>query len=516
MPLRRSVRIFLWIFVTLVAVLAIAALSVLTVPPPLERILQARVEQALQEHYGRDVQLENLHVTLVPFFRASADNFVLPNRDGEALPPFIFIKHLTAEADTLELWRSPIHLTWLKLDGLVINVPPKRDKPATQPGPPKRHRHLANFVIDKVQADGTMLYILPKQAGRDPMEFDLRQLSLRSAGIGQPMNFKAELTNPKPPGIIHTAGKFGPWDTAEPSGTPVSGHYTFDHADLSIFNGIAGILSSTGDYQGQLNNIVVDGKTDVPDFKLDRGARPVHLTTQFHAVVDGTNGNTYLQPVDAHFLNSHVIASGAVAGEPGKKGKTISLDIDIRDSRIEDMLALATGKGGNLLEGAITTQAKLVLPPGDQDVLDKMSLAGRFKVSNARFVSPDVQSKIDSLSRRGQGKPDDASIRNVPTEFIGVFRLQNARMSFSELRFNVPGVAVQMNGTYGLRAEKLDFVGEVRLQATASHTMTGIKRWVVVPFDPIFKKNGAGTYLPVHVEGTKSNPQINLDWKKVL
>ena len=124
------------------------------------------------------------------------------------------------------------------------------------------------------------------------------------------MRFTAELTNPKPPGLIRTTGSFGPWNMDNPSETEVSGHYEFRNADLAVFNGISGILSSVGDYTGALDNIIVDGTTDTPDFKLDSGASAVHLTTKFHAIVDGTNGNTYLQPVDAHFLNSSVTAKG--------------------------------------------------------------------------------------------------------------------------------------------------------------------------------------------------------------
>ncbi len=53
------------------------------------------------------------------------------------------------------------------------------------------------------------------------MEFDIRKLALKSAGIGQPMKFQAELTNPKPPGDIHSDGKFGPWNMDDPAATPV-------------------------------------------------------------------------------------------------------------------------------------------------------------------------------------------------------------------------------------------------------------------------------------------------------
>ena len=58
----------------------------LTVPAPLERWLQARVLLALRQHYQTRRQMENLHVTLLPEFYATADNFVLPNR-GEARSP---------------------------------------------------------------------------------------------------------------------------------------------------------------------------------------------------------------------------------------------------------------------------------------------------------------------------------------------------------------------------------------------------------------------------------------------
>jgi hypothetical protein len=515
MPVRRKFLAFVIVALVLIAVVAVSVSWLLTVPAPLERRLQARVEQALSEHFHRHVQLKNLHVTLIPVFEVSADDFVLPNRDVVNQPPFIAIKHFTAEANPLELLHGPIHVHSLKLQGLVINIAPKSESGGEGNAKPKKLRHLANFVIDRVEADGTLLYILSKNPDRDPMEFDIRKLALKSAGIGQPMRFQAELTNPKPPGDIHSNGKFGPWNMDDPSATPVGGHYTFEHADLSIFNGISGILSSSGDYTGQLNNIVVDGTTDTPDFKLDSGARAVHLMTQFHAIVDGTKGDTYLQPVKAQFLSSHVIAQGEVAGKKGQKGKTIRLDIDVHDSRVEDMVALATDKGA-LLTGSIMTKAKLLIPPGNQKVLEKLSLAGRFAVKDGHFPNPEVQGKLDALSRRGQGKPDAMEIHNVPANFAGVFRLANARMRFSTLNFEVPGVQVEMKGAYSIAQQELDFSGDVRLQATVSHTMSGIKRWVTVPFDPIFKKNGAGTYLPVNVQGSTEHPKIQLDWKKVL
>jgi len=518
MPTRQPKRRFmLWSLLAVLAVGASGFVCLLTVRSLLEGWLQKRVLQALGEHYHSDVQLQNLRVTMVPSFRARADNLVLPNRSGPNLPPLITVNHLTAQTGLLQLLRSPVHITWVKLDGLEIQVTPKRERTAGAPDEPKHHRHFANFVIDKVEADETKLIVLRKDPAKEPMEWDIHKLRLRGDGVDQATEFRAELTNPTPPGVIETTGHFGPWIFDEPSDTAVDGHYDFRHADLSVFNGISGILSSTGNYAGALYKIVVDGAAEVPDFQLDRGGQAVNLTTKFHAIVDGTNGNTYLQPVNAHFLKSHVVVvKGEVASKAGQKGKTIAMDVDLQDARVQDVLALASKSEPPIRTGWLKLQAQLTLPPGNEPVLQKMLLNGRFNVSEAKFAKDNVEKAITELSRRGQERPDDLTIRDVPAEFMGDFQLEKASMSFSKLQFSVPGVTAQMKGSYGLASEKLNFVGDVRLEASVSQTMTGAKRVVLVPFDPIFKRHGAGTYLPVSVSGTRSQPQIKVNWKKLF
>ncbi len=518
MPRRRPIRILLWCLLGVVVAVIVAALSLLTVPPPLEAYLQGRVIEALREHYHRDVQLQNLKVTLVPEFEASADNFVLPNLEP-SLPPFITAKHFIVRGALPELLRKPVHLGWLKFDGLEIHVPPKGSKPAGgsgNSGEPAKKIRLADFEIAKVFADGTMLYVHRKDPTADPMLFNIRKLSLRSAGIGQPMKFKAELTNALPPGLVDSTGYFGPWNFDEPSETKLGGHYVFQHADLSVFNGISGILSSTGDYTGALNNIIVDGTTDTPDFQLDRGATEVHLTTKFHAVVNGTNGNTYLQPVDAAFLNSHVICNGEVAGKPGVKGKTISLDVSVQNSQLQDLLQLASKSDQPAITGNIDFNGHVTVPPGNEVVLKKLLMNGNFQVEHARFTDQQIRNKIIELSRRGQGKPKDDSIQEAPAQFAGDFNFRNTVLTFRRLQFSVPGVAAQTKGSYGIASGKIDFVGDVRLDAKISDVVGGKEKWVLIPFDPLFMKHSAGTYLPVNISGTRNHPDINLDWKKIF
>jgi uncharacterized protein involved in outer membrane biogenesis len=516
MPIRRRTRIMLLILLAVTVVGVAGFVYLLTIPPPLERWLQGRMLLALREHYQTDVQLENLHVTLIPELYATADNFVLSNRGRSDVPPLITVKHMTIRANLFELLRTPVRVSRVTLDGMVIKVAPKRDQPDKEASTkPKYHTHLANFEIDHVEAGGTLLYILRKNPQAEPMLFELRKLALNSAGVGQPMAFTAELTNPTPPGLIQTKGHFGPWNFDDPAATPVDGDYDFQHADLSVFAGISGILSSQGKYTGALNNIVVDGKTDVPNFQLDSGGQEVHLTTKFHAIVDGTNGNTYLQPVNAHFLNSNVTTNGEVAGKPGQKGKTITLAVDISKAYVQDVLALAA-KGTPMLTGGIVLKATLVLPPEKQTVLQRMQLNGTFDLSNARFTQEKMKSVMDGLSRRGQGKPGDTSIEDVASDFRGDFDLRHSTITFTPLQFAMPGVAAQMKGSYGLTSGSLNFVGDVRLQATVSEAITGAKHVFLKPLDVLFKKNGAGTYLPVEVGGTREHPEVKLQWKKLF
>lgn len=131
-------------------------------------------------------------------------------------------------------------------------------------------------------------------------------------GPGQPLNFDVTLTNPKPAGDIHSTGRFGPLNEQSPRDSAVEGDYSSTNADLGSLRGIAGVLVSTGHYGGTLGRIEVVGQTDTPDFRLAVSGHPVSLHTDFHAIVDGTDGDTYLEPVRARFFHTSFTANGKV------------------------------------------------------------------------------------------------------------------------------------------------------------------------------------------------------------
>jgi hypothetical protein len=363
------------------------------------------------------------------------------------------------------------------------------------------------------------LRIHSRKPGKQPLQFDIQRLALHSVGKGQPMRFKAQLLNPTPPGLINSQGYFGPWRIDDLSETPVSGNYTFGNANLGVFQGISGRLSSEGRYDGHLKRIEVQGWTHTPDFTVGISGNPVDLKTQFNAVVDGTNGETLLQPVTARFLDSTVVASGAIENRPGTKGKTISLKVTADHAKVQDLMHLVV-KHTPPLTGIVRMRTRFDLPPGKQNVADKLHLQGWFSVERARFTDADVQQKILTLSRRGRGinKNEEAAVppERILSDLNGTFQLKNATMSFSELGFQVPGATVSLRGTYGLRSEAVDLTGELRLRATVSQTTTGIKAFLLKPFDPFFSRGRSGTVLPITVTGTGDHPQFGVDKRKLL
>ena len=135
-----------------------------------------------------------------------------------------------------------------------------------------------------------------------------------------------------------------------------------------------------------------------------------------------------------------------------------------------------------------------------------------------RAVSPatPAQSKIDELSRRGRGEPGNAEVSNVISAFGGNFTLRDGVLRLPGLRFSVRGARVDLDGRYSLRDQGLDFAGALRLDAPVSQTVTGFKSILLKPIDPLFRRNGAGTLLPIRISGTVNQPNFGVDAKKVF
>ena len=148
--------------------------------------------------------------------------------------------------------------------------------------------------------------------------------------------------------------------------------------------------------------------------------------------------------------------------------------------------------------------------------MDKLQLDGRFHIVAARFNSLDIQNKLDGLSRRGRGQPGQPGDGRTVSNMDGAFTMNDTAMTFRRLTFAVPGATIRLSGRYHMRDETLAFLGTLRLQATVSQTMTGLARFALKPIDPLFKRDGVGTVLPIRIGGTRSEPAFGLDVKAAI
>jgi hypothetical protein len=338
----------------------------------------------------------------------------------------------------------------------------------------------------------------------------MHELTMTSVSARTAMPFRSVLTNAVPPGTIDTSGSFGPWHRDDPGHTPIEGSFTFNDADLGVFKGISGMLSANGTYDGTLERIDVNGETFTPDFTVTVSGQPVPLAATYRATVDGTNGNTTLDQINARFLKTSLTAKGGVYDVEGVKGRIVTLDVDIASGRLEDVMRLAVKTARPPMTGALTLKTKFELPPGDRDVVQKLALDGVFNINDGRFTNAEVQKRINELSHRASAKKLDAPRAGVGSDFSGRFKLGDGRLTLNKLTFDVPGAIVELDGRYGLRTESLSFSGNLYMDARMSQTVSGWKSILLKIVDPFFRKNGR-TVVPIRIDGTRDKPQFGVD-----
>ena len=82
-----------------------------------------------------------------------------------------------------------------------------------------------------------------------------------------------------------------------------------------------------------------------------------------------------------------------------------------------------------------------------------------------------------------------------------------------------PGSTYQLThliaGTYDMTRELLDFHGDLLLDATLEKTTTGWKAVVAKLAQPLFRRPGGGSKLPIKITGPREKPEFGLDVGRV-
>ncbi|MBB5329557.1 AsmA-like C-terminal region-containing protein [Tunturiibacter gelidoferens] len=510
---RRSV--WGWILISLlIAVIVLAVIGEIAVHRAMP-ILKGRVIETLSSRFDSRVEIDGFSVSVLKGLEVSGEGLRIYAQDevvaAGATDPLIALGHFSFHANLLGLFVKPMHVRTVHVAGMVIHIPPREMRQQAPKG--QRHMGKIKILVDEIVFDDSRLIIGTIKPDKEPKEFEMSRIVMRNVGPDAPWRYDATLVNAIPKGDIHATGTFGPWNNESPGDSSVTGKYTFDHVDLNTIRGIGGMLSSVGEFSGQLNKIIVDGTTETPNFSLDTANHGVPLHTKFHAIVDGTSGDTYLQPVDARLGGSDFTCNGAVVNVKGK-GHIIDLDVNIPAGQIQDFLQLAVKTSPAVMTGGLQMKTKLHIRPGPQSVSKKIGLKGGFTLRQIHFTNPELEDKVDMLSLRAQGDPKAAKpgAEDVHSQMVGQFVMADGKLSFSKLDYTLPGADVSLAGEYTLDGERFEFDGKVRTKAKVSQMVASKWKSILLkPVDPFFKKDGAGAVIPVKVSGTRSAPKFGLD-----
>jgi hypothetical protein len=473
---------------------------------------EAAVTKTLEDRFARQVKIHKFRGTYFPP-GCVAEGVDFLHRKRKDLPPLITVETLTLRTGYTGLLRIAKLINYVQVRGLHIRVPPKDPNATRETFPLTNSVSGKTLTIGEITTDNAVVEFLDKQLQEDKFILKIDHLMLDHVGESDPVTFHARFNNPEPPGEIRSDGRFGPWNEDDPASTQLSGSYSYEHANLGVFEGIAGTLSSKGKFSGTLGHIDAEGNVDIPDFKISSSRHTNHLASNFHAVVDGTNGDTVLTRVESHFGKTTIISQGDAKGRTGQHGKTVTLSMSVLQGRIEDLLGLFAGSTRPAEIGNVKLRTKVELPPGPQAFLKRLRLDGEFGIGSGHFTDPQIQEPVNRLaeSARGESKQQEGADKSIVlsnlkghvSAKVGIARL-------SKISFTEPGTLAELEGTYNLIDDKVNLHGVLHTSGKLADTKSGFKSLLLKALGPFIKKKSI-TVVAFVITGTASDPSFALD-----
>ncbi len=466
--------------------------------------------KTLEARSGRKVTIGSFESTYLPPGMVVRDIHFLRIEHPEK-EPLIVVKRLEVRASWTELLTFQHRIPRVDVYDMHLAVPPRG---LGQDG--KRHtliplndtnsKNGQGLRFDKVVFHTALVEFLPGLGGTEPLQISIRELILTRLRNNEPFGLEAVLENPVPHGEVHEKGTFGPWDSEEPSRTPLNGTFTFHDANLRDIPGLSGTLQAEGKFAGTLDNIEVEGSARVPDFRVLQSSHVEPLVSNYSAAVNATDGDVQLRKVDTTLGHTTVHAEGRVAGAPNVKGKTAVLQAQVRGGRVEDLEKMLMKSKIPPLIGGISLETSIRLPPGPAPFLTRLEMAGTFATMGERFTNPKTQGTLNELAKQ----PVDSRMSAKVVVKGGVARIDG-------LRLTCPETEARLDGTFNLISKQVALKGTLKTDGKLADTQSGFKAFAVKLITPFLKKRGA-TVVPFEIHGDFGDLQtrMDLDGKRTL
>ncbi len=491
---------------TLFCVLALlcAAIVFLALKWPFTR---GKIISDLEGAVHGQVEIGTFHHTFFPpgcvaeDVRLHSDQFVAPTS-------VVTVQRLIFRTSYGKLLGKQIEL--LEVQGASAIIPPSGSASHDSSRKQTSKSNVAKAQIERFEVNRASLQV-ERSGGQAPLTFQIGQFVLLHSNGSSDLPFTLSLRNPDPPGDVTANGSIH-WNREQPSQSAISGRYAFNHAQLGAMSGIGGVLSSTGKFQGPIDQIDIQGTVKVPDFEVKKAGHPMPLTVAFTAAVDTKKGTVELKPATAQLGQSIVDSSVDIGEAADHAGEKTDADLLVNSGRIQDFLYLLLQAPQPPMTGVFSFQGKAAIPPGRKPFQQKVQLQGDFGIGGGKFTNPQTQHNIENLSEKSEGDPKGPP-ESVVSDLRGHVELKDGTFTFSSLSFKAPGGVARLHGTYNLLTKQVDLRGKIFTEAKLSQETTGVKSFLLKIIGPFLKKNkhSGGAIIPVHIVGTYPHPKYQMD-----
>ncbi len=456
------------------------------------------MEPLLERVFASHIQMQHYRRIYLPHPGFVADGIVLRRNSAPDLPPVGFAQHLRVEGRWLDMLHLRNEVRLVQVNGLHIIIPPVGSRANHEDFPPGSSTDFSgpSTFVDRLDLNNAELDIERDDGGR--FAYPIRRLLITNLRMGQTITYDVDMQNALPSGVIKAHGTFGPVLPKQLGSTQVLGDLTFTPVNLGDLHGIRGMLSLTAHFSGTLSAIQTAIQARTEDFAVGHGhATPVSVSAT--GSVDALNGNIFIHALDAHTGDTTVHAQGSIVDDP----KRTDLDLSVTHGRAEDILRPFL-RGPVPVTGAVLLHSHATITPAAdrQTFLDRLRMDGSFRIPKERMANPAAGEKLATFSRRAQRHPiDDRAQDDALSNLTATVSIRNGVAHAERLRFQVPGAALDLSGAFNLTNQHANFAGDLRMQTGISHLTTGLKSLLLKPLTPFFRKDGAGTVLPIAITG---------------
>ncbi len=467
---------------------------------------------ALQERSLRTVTIGNFSRTYFPP-GCVAENISFLHKIHKEKAPLITVRKLVLVTSYWRILTLQERLSLVRVSDMHVTVPPGEPGKPNPVMPLTYSKSAASIKIDAIVADGAILDFLRKD-GKEKYRLVIDKLRLDGVGNNEPITYYTVISNQMPPGKIRSRGVFGVWNPKDPGSTPVRGTFSFDNANLAAFHSISGTLNSSGQFNGKLGGMLVNGTADVPNFKVYETSHQRQLLVAYRASVDATNGDTTLQQVSARFDDTNANFRGEIAGSPDGSGKSVSIDMWTNSGRVQDVMRLFTSSPLSPITGTFTFSGHVTVPPGPEPFLRRMRLSGDFGVGHGAFTNKETErdlTRLSDSSHKRKARRSDLTT-NVLSDLKGHGETRDGVADLTNVSFAFPGAKAWIHGTYGLIDYKIDLHGRLLTTGNPSDATTGFKSFMVKVIVPFLKHTHKAKIVPFKITGTYSNVNTSLDF----